>query len=174
MRAGGRDDGVHSLYPTVLAFWLLSGVQPIPASVIRHELRLTVVDVSGGVIVGATVMMDGADKDDRTGVADARGQFAVGALGPGKCRVLVAAPGFAVFSTTVDIRQSVTTPDVTLQVAIAESVEVAMVSARLRQAPAWRRLPCRARHWRRSRGIPTRCCATSTSWRERLASPASS
>jgi hypothetical protein len=121
----------HSLYTAVLAFWLVAGFQPTPASVVLHELRLTVVDVSGGVIVGATVTMDGADKDHRTGVTDARGQFAVGALGPGKYRVQVAAPGFAVFSTTVDVRQPVTTLDVTLQVAIAESVEVAMVSARL-------------------------------------------
>ena len=98
---------LHSSFPRVLVFLvvivvtpLLVGAQekpPIPPSDQAHPPQLTgtVVDASGAVIAGATVLIRNADGVvQRTTQSDANGSFSVSGLPSGEYRLAVSSPGF--------------------------------------------------------------------------------
>jgi hypothetical protein len=99
-----------------------------------HALTGTVTDVTGGVIIGAVVTLEGAPDGPRTVQTSARGEFAFRSLPAGTYLMLVVAPGFAKFQQAVELPARRSPLHVTLQVEITDRVDVSVLTADLGSA----------------------------------------
>jgi hypothetical protein len=96
------------------------------------SLSVRVVDVLGGLVVGANVRARGADGSEKTAAAASEGVYVIPNLAPGTYTLLVAAKGFAVYEKAgVEVEGSRRTSlDVALEVTIGnESVTVSKESS---------------------------------------------
>lgn len=102
----------------------------------EHALRGTVVDVTGGVIVGATVLLENAPDGPRAVTTTSRGEFTFPSLRPGAYRIRVTSPGFAQYEQRVEVPGANKPLIVTLQVQITDHVDVSVVTTALSSAGA--------------------------------------
>ncbi len=119
---------------TALVAGLLFACAPAVSAADDFRLRGSVSDISGGIIIGATVTIDAGQKEPRVLTTDDTGQFELDAIKRGTHRVSVEAAGFAPFEGTVAVDQPLVTFDVVLQLAISERVDVAVVAGTLGSA----------------------------------------
>lgn len=84
----------------------------------------TVVDPTGGVVVGARVKLSGADpSQSQEVISDEEGKFSLAGIAPGPFQLTVTAEGFVaqIFSGTVNSGQSYVVPPIALVVASSSS-----------------------------------------------------
>jgi hypothetical protein len=94
----------------------------------------TVTDATGGVIVGASVTLDGPSGSHREVLTTSGGEFSFPSLEPGTYQIQITASGFAKFQQSIEVPESKLPLYVTLQVEISDRVDVSTVSATLGSA----------------------------------------
>jgi hypothetical protein len=108
-----------------IATWLLVFGCACAAAQEARELRGTVEDRTGGVIVDAAIHADHASGSQFDARTDGSGKYRLAGLPPGVYIVTISSPGFAKAVSRIDLtaRRS-RTFDATLQIAMEEQVEV--------------------------------------------------
>jgi Carboxypeptidase regulatory-like domain len=94
----------------------------------------TVTDATGGVIVGASVTLDGPSGRHREVLTTSLGEFSFPSLEPGTYQIRITASGFAEFQQSIEFPESKLPLNVTLQVEISDRVDVSTMSATLGSA----------------------------------------
>ena len=113
-------------YALTFAVFCLAVIQAAPAAAQGGQVTGAVVDATGGVLPGATVILTGDPEGPRSTVSDAEGRFAFTGVSPGVYAVTLFLSGFAeVTLDGVEVAvDPVELPEVTLRLAAFDEAVV--------------------------------------------------
>lgn len=120
----------------ISSFLLIANLATQTQAQTAAELRGTVTDETGALIVAAKVVLDDGRGQQQTTATDEAGRYRFGGVAPGKYKLVVSAQGFGAHEEEVEVSlRRAANVNVTLKVMIEEKMDVRTDSAAISTEP---------------------------------------